>query len=138
MEKRKLLTVVLIVALAVLAFVNYRKRIELAVELKKLSVQMEQLQGGNNPEDVEEARMIIEKVRRHIDIPSDVEPTVATIVDVEALKARNEFYANAKNGDNLIVTPTRAILYDPQRDVIIDVVPVQLQAPEGAAAPAAN
>lgn len=134
MDKKKLLTVVLVVALAVLAFVNYTKRVELAMELKKLSVQMEQLQGGNNPENVEEAKRIIEKVRQHIDIPTDVEPTVATIVDVEALKARNEFYKNAKNGDNLIVTPTRAILYDVERDMIIDVVPVQLQPPADQAA----
>ncbi len=133
MDKKKLLTVILVVALAVLAYVNYMKRVQLATELKKLSVQMEQLQTGNNPENVAQAKAIVDKVRAHIDIPTDVEPTVATIVDVNTLKARNDFYKNAKNGDNLIVTPTRAILYDPDRDMILDVVPVQLQAP---AAPA--
>lgn len=134
MDKKKLLTVILVVSLAALAYVNYTKRMELATELKKLSVKMEQLQTGNNPENVAEAQAIIEKVRKHIAIPADVEPTVATIVDVEALKSRNEFYANAKNGDHLIVTPTRAILYDPDTDMILDVVPVQLQAPDTAAA----
>ncbi len=129
MDKKKLLTIVLVVALAVLAYVNYMKRVQLATELKKLSVQMEQLQTGNNPENVAQAKAIVDKVRAHIDIPTDVEPTVATIVDVNTLKARNDFYKNAKNGDNLIVTPTRAILYDPDRDMILDVVPVQLQAP---------
>jgi hypothetical protein len=137
MDKKKLLTVVLVVGLAVLAYVNYMKRVQLATELKKLSVQMEQLATGNNPENVAQAQAIIEKVKKHINLPTDVEPTVATIVDVEALKSRNEFYANAKNGDHLIVTPTRAILYDADADVILDVVPVQLQAPEGAASSAA-
>lgn len=117
----------LIVGLAVLSFVFYKRSVTLATELKKLTVMNEQLQTGNNPESIAQAAAIIEKVRKHIDIPTDVEPTVATIVDVNALKARNDFYKNAKNGDNLIVTPTRAILYDPSRDMILDVVPVQLQ-----------
>ena len=130
---RKLLSLILIVALAVLAYVNYTKRIQLAMELKKLSVQMEQLQTGNNPQNVAAAKEIVDKVRRQIMVPTDIDPTVATIVDVNTLKARNEFYKNAKNGDNLIVTPTRAILYDPDKDIILDVVPVQLQ-PENAAA----
>lgn len=127
MSSKKLLTTILIVGLGVLAFVNYQKRMQLATELQKLSVQMEQLQTGNNPENVAEAARIVEKVRAHMQIDPSIDPTVATIVDVDALRTQNEFYANAKNGDFLIVTPTRAILYDPDKDMIIDVVPVQLQ-----------
>ncbi len=126
---KKLLTIILIVGLAALALTFYKRSMTLATELKKLTVMNEQLQTGNNPESIAEAAAIIARVRKHIDIPTDIEPTVATIVDVEALKASNDFYKNAKNGDNLIVTPTRAILYDPDKDVILDVVPVQLQAP---------
>ncbi len=133
---KKLLSIFLVVALAILAYVNYTKRVQLATELKKLTVQMEQLQTGNDPQNVAAAKEIVEKVRKHIIVPNDVEPTVATIVDVETLKARNEFYKDAKNGDNLIVTPTRAILYDPDRDIILDVVPVQLT-PQAASSSAA-
>lgn len=132
---RKLLSIVLVIALAILAYVNYSKRVQLATELQKLSVQMEQLQTGNNPQNVAAAKAIVERVRRHIMISTAVEPTVATIVDVETLKSRNEFYKDAKNGDNLIVTPTRAILYDPDKDIILDVVPVQLT-PQAAASSA--
>ncbi len=124
---KKVLSFILIVALAILAGVNYMKRMELATELKTLSVRMEQLQGGNNPQGVAQAKAIIEKVKRHILIPDGVEPTVATIVDVAALQKRNDFYKVAKNGDSLIVTPTRAILYSTDKDMILDVVPVQLQ-----------
>lgn len=138
MDKKKLLTLVLVIGLAVLAYMNYTKRVQLAMELKKLSVKMEQLETGNSPENVAQAQAIIDKVRQHINIPEDVEPTVATIVDVDALKSRNEFYANAKNGDHLIVTPTRAILYDPDKDMILDVVPVQLQSDTAATTPAAG
>lgn len=132
---RKVLSLLLVVALAILAYVNYTKRVQLAMELKKLTVQMEQLQTGNDPQNVAAAKEIVDKVRKHIIVPGDIEPTVATIVDVETLKSRNEFYKDAKNGDNLIVTPTRAILYDPDRDIILDVVPVQLT-PQAAASSA--
>ena len=127
---RKLLIVVLVVALALLAYINYTKRVQLENDLKQLSVKNEQLKTGNDPQNIAKAKEIIEKVRRHMQIPTDPEPTVATIVDVNALRKQNDFYVNAKNGDNLIVTPTRAILYDPDKDMIIDVVPVQLQADE--------
>ncbi len=126
---KKILTMILIIGLAVLAFTFYRRSVDLATELHKLTVMNEQLQTGNTAEGIAQAKAIIERVRKHIQIPTDVEPTVATIVDVNALKSTNDFYKNAKNGDNLIVTPTRAILYDPDKDMIIDVVPVQLQAP---------
>ncbi len=137
---RKLLVFVLIVALAILAYVNYTKRIELAMELQKLTVQMKQLETGNTPQNVEVAKQILDKVKKHIILSDDVEPTVATIVDVKTLQLRNEFYKNAKDGDHLIVTPTRAILYDPDKDIIIDVIPVQIQAQAAAvsAAPAKN
>lgn len=133
MNSKKLLTIILVLGLAVLAFVNYQKRVQLASELKKLSVQMEQLQTGNNPENVAQAKAIVDKVKKHMMIDGSIEPTVATIVDVNALKSRNDFYKHAKNGDFLIVTPTRAILYDPDTDMILDVVPVQLQPPASAA-----
>jgi len=135
---KKLLTILLIVGLAILAVAFYKRSVTLATELQKLTVMNEQLQTGNNPESIAEAKAIIDKVRKHIEIPSDIEPTVATIVDVDALKSRNDFYKLAKNGDHLIVTPTRAILYDPDKDVILDVVPVQLQAPAAASSSAAT
>ncbi len=134
----KVLVTVLIIALAALSYVQYSKRMQVAKELEKLTMQMEQLKTGNNPQNVAAAKEIVAKVRRHIMIPGDVDPTVATIVDIETLRSRNDFYKNAKNGDHLIVTPTRAILYDASQDVIIDVVPVQLEAPNAAASSAAK
>lgn len=124
---KKLLAIVLIVALAGLALINYQKRIEVSAELKKLSLKMEQLQGGGNTEDMEQAKQIIALVGKHMVIQGDIEPTVAKIVDAKALQSKNDFYKLAKNGDYLIVTPTRAILYDPAKDMILDVAPVQLE-----------
>jgi len=134
---KRVLVLLLIIALAILAYINYSKRMQLANELKQLSVKVEQLQTGNAPQNVAAAKEIVDKVKKHFVIPANVDPTVATIVDANTLKSRNDFYKDAKNGDNLIVTPTRAILYDPVNDIILDVVPVQLQ-PQASSASSAS
>lgn len=122
----KFLGFVCIVGLiATIVFLDVRRR-EAEKKLAQLSVKYEQ-QNGNQAQNQEAARQIVTKVRRLFAIPSDYDPTVATIVDVEQLRSRNEFYNKAKNGDHLIVTSDRAILYDPVADKIVDVVPVQIQ-----------
>ncbi|MDA1209247.1 MAG: hypothetical protein O2904_04435 [bacterium] len=85
------------------------------------------LQAGNSEESQDRARQIVEEVRKLIVIQDDIDPTVATIIDIDTLKARNPFYEKAGNGDYLIVTPDRAILYSKKQNVILDVVPVQIQ-----------
>jgi hypothetical protein len=102
------------------------RRRQVENQLSEMMVRVEQ---ANPQADRIAAQKVVEKVRQLIRIPNDVEPTVATIVDVDQLKQRNAFYAKAKNGDNLIVTPDRAILFDPVANVILDVVPVSIQAP---------
>lgn len=133
----KILLPLLVIALIALVVVLDAQRREAETELKNLTVRLEQLQ-GNNEENQQRAAQIVERVRGLIDIPEDVTPTVATIVDVEKLRSQNPFYANAENGDYLVVTPTRAILFDADRGVIIDVVPVQIQQNAPAAESAAS
>lgn len=135
--KAKALFPLLLIALVVLVFVLDLQRRQAQRELKNLSVRLEQLQGGNTEENQERAREVVRKVRNLMDIDTSVEPTVATIVDVEQLQERNPFYEKAQNGDFLIVTPTRAILYREDSDgdgaidngLILDVVPVQIDQP---------
>ncbi len=139
--KMKVLLPLLVIALIALVVVLDAQRRSAETELKNLTVRLEQLQ-GNTQENQERAKQIVDRVRALIEIPTDVTPTVATIVDVEKLRAQNPFYNGAENGDFLIVTPTRAILFDADRGVIIDVVPVQIQqnaaASSAASVPAAE
>ena len=88
---------------------------------------MEQNDSKQQEQNREKAKEIVERVRRFIMIPADLEPTVALIVDVNALRARNAFYNKAQNGDYLIITSERAILFSPTKNIILDVVPVQIQ-----------
>lgn len=124
--RMRILFPVLVIALIALIVVLDSQRRKAETELTNLTVRLEQLQ-GNSQENQERAKQVVEQVRRLIDISVDVTPTVATIVDVLKLRAQNSFYEKAENGDFLVVTPTRAILFDPDRNVIIDVVPVQLE-----------
>lgn len=126
--KIKALLPVLLIALVVLVVVLDTQRRSAQKELKNLTVRLEQLQ-GNNEENQEKALQVVEKVKLLIDIDTTVEPTVATIVDVEKLQEQNPFYEKAVNGDYLIVTPTRAILYREEDNIILDVVPVQIEEP---------
>lgn len=127
MASRKLLTTILIVGLAFLAFVNYSKRVQLAKELA--AVRLNQTGNEDATKEAERAKEIIAKVRRHIMLTGDVEPTVAQVVDAAALKEKNSFYQNAENGDYLIITPLRAVLYSEEKNILLDVVPVQLTPP---------
>ena len=121
------LSLLAIVALVILLVVIDLRRRAVEQQLAQMSVRLEQLNGGNQQENREAAQRVINQLRRVYSLPEGVEPTVATIVDVEALRQRNAFYNKAKNGDYLIVTTDRAILFDAKRNVILDVVPVQIQ-----------
>lgn len=127
MRLKAFLPIILIV-LVVLVVVLDTQRRSAQRELKNLTVRLEQLQ-GNNQANQEKAQQIVERVKLLMDIDTSVEPTVATIVDVKKLQERNPFYNKATNGDYLIVTQTRAILYREATNKILDVVPVQIEAP---------
>ncbi|PIR53825.1 hypothetical protein COU75_04015 [Candidatus Peregrinibacteria bacterium CG10_big_fil_rev_8_21_14_0_10_42_8] len=127
MAKRSSLVVTMLVALLVLVGVLEVKRQTISAQLTNMTNVLEEYQSQGEEENKALAETIINDVRKLIDIPEDVEPTVATIIDVDLLKAKNPFYNKASNGDHLIVTPDRAILYSSARKVILDVAPVQLE-----------
>lgn len=124
MRFKKLVPLLLIVLVALVVVLDQQRR-EAQAEVQQLSLKLGQQ--GNTSQNQEQANEIIAKVKQHMDLDTSVQPTVATIVDVNKLRQQNAFYNKAQNGDFLIVTPTRAILYDEQKDVVIDVVPVQIQ-----------
>ena len=125
LDKGTLLIIALVALIALIGVLEAKSRI-LETQLQRVTVRLEQMQGGSTKQNQEKASKIVRKVRILMEI-GDVEPTVATIIDVEALRKRNPFYNKAENGDYLIVTPERAILYREETNRILDVVPVQLK-----------
>lgn len=118
---------VIVILLVLLAGALEVRRREAVAELRKLSITVEEVL--NQTQATERARDVVERVSRLMKIPSE-EATVATIVDVEALREQNAFYNLAENGDFLVITRSRAILYDPEENIILDVVPVQINQAE--------
>lgn len=125
--KTRPLALLAVVALVVLLVVIDMRRRSAEQQLQQLSVRLDQV-NGSPTQNREAAQRIVNQVRKLYALPEGVEPTVATIVDVNTLRERNPFYNRAKNGDYLIVTTDRAILFDAKRNIILDVVPVQIQA----------
>jgi type II secretory pathway pseudopilin PulG len=120
-----ILLIGIIIAISLFVWAEQQRR-EAQDKLTQTATELEELRKSAQASGQEVADKVLAKLRTHMDIPNDPAPTVATIVDAAALKEANEFYTPAENGHHLIITGKRAILYDPKRDIILDVVPVQV------------
>jgi hypothetical protein len=66
---------------------------------------------------------IVARAGKHILLPAGI-PKVITIGEVEKLKSEQPFFANAVNGDKLLVYPSKAIIYRVSSDLIIEVAEI--------------
>ena len=71
--------------------------------------------------------VLLEDVRKIMLLPTDIEPTVATVQDAAALANSQPFFTNAQNGDKVLIYQDKAILYSPVRNIIVNVAPVQIE-----------
>lgn len=77
-----------------------------------------------------ELAKLIEAVGKLIVLPQGEEPTLATVSDPEKLRDQ-PFFKNAELGDKVLIysQAKKAILYSPSKNKIIEVAPVNLNAP---------
>lgn len=82
---------------------------------------------------------IIKKIGTHIVLPSNEEPTLATVSDPEQLK-KYPFFVNAQKGDKVLIYSInkKAILYRPDGDKIVEIAPIITQATPKATASTAT
>ncbi len=80
-----------------------------------------------NATAVQQIQEVVAKVSKLMDLPTDEQPTIATVSDITKLK-NQPFFQHAKNGDNvLIYTKAKiAILYDPTTNKIVTVAPLNI------------
>jgi hypothetical protein len=82
-----------------------------------------------NPNKVaqDQTNAVITAVGRLIVLPTDEQPTLATVADPSKLKDQ-PFFANAKQGDKVLIytNARKAILYDPVANKIVEVAPVNI------------
>lgn len=83
-----------------------------------------------NPQELSQRDIttLVVRVGKHIQLPTNEDPLVATIVDVESLVADQPFYQGAQNGDVLLIYQgaSKAIIYSPSRDILVNVGPIIL------------
>jgi hypothetical protein len=82
---------------------------------------------GDNVAAQQAVKRVVKKVSGHMILPTDEQPTLATVSDVT--KVRDQpFFTHAQNGDQVLVyTQTRkAILYRPSADRIVEVAPLSV------------
>lgn len=74
-----------------------------------------------------ETQSLVEEVGKLMTLPTDENPTIATVSDVEKVKSQN-FFKNAANGDRLLIyaNSRKAILYRPSEKKIIEVGAVNI------------
>lgn len=89
----------------------------------KVASQLEQAQAQA------QIKELIAKVGKLIILPTGEDPVVATINDAAALIKDQVFYKGAKNGDVVLVyqKASKAIVYSPTRNIIVNVGPIFLQ-----------
>lgn len=118
-----LIAIVIIVLVALIAAVAYLgwNWLEMRKQFQKMTMPagIQELQKKQNQE-------ILDKIAKHIVLPSGEEPIIATVTDAAALKKESDFYQSAKNNDIVIIytKAKKAYLYDPDRDIILNVGPV--------------
>ena len=81
--------------------------------------------------DRAEVLQVVEQVRRHMLLPEEELPQVATVIDAEALRGEQPFYKDVQNGDKVLIYLERrqAVVYSPERDIIVNVGSVVLDQP---------
>ena len=99
------------------------------MKYQKAEQQIYQLTSEEGKQEVNqrEIEAIVEKVSKHIILPENETPTVATIEDIDALVQQQSFFVGAQNGDKVLIYSNKAIVYNPERDVLVNVGPVYIQ-----------
>ncbi len=96
----------------------------LVVALIAAGVLLQMRQDSNN--NMNDVRIVAERVGRHYTLPRDETPALATVTDKQSLQTK--FLQQANNGDKILIyqKAKRVIIYRPDTDRIIDVGPVSV------------
>jgi type II secretory pathway pseudopilin PulG len=115
----EVLLVVVVVALALWSWSLYSDKQNLADQLAQVN---------QNPQIAveQQTKDLLAKVGQLIQLPKDETPTIAAVSDAAKAKKQSAFFANAENGDKVLmyVKAGQAILYRPSTNKIVLVAPL--------------
>jgi len=86
----------------------------------KLSQFESQKSPANPTPSIDEIKNIVKKAGKHILLPENL-PQLINVTNVDSIKKDQPFFKNARNGNKLLIYPNKVIIYDPVRDIIIDI-----------------
>ena len=121
-KKKGLIILFLALILAVGASAwSYKNYLNVEKQLAALSTPE-----GQKEISQKQTQELVNKVGRLIMLPTDEEPTVATITDADSLKKEQQFYRDAKNGDQVLIytKAKKAIIYNEAKDILVNVGPI--------------
>lgn len=85
----------------------------------------------NQTSSADQYAELISKVREVVLVPADEQPTIAAIANIEQVKTENpSFYAEAQNGDIVLIFSTKAIIYRETPGLIVNIAPVVRESTE--------
>jgi len=94
-----------------------------------------------NPDIItkQEVDWLKEKAGKLMQLPTDEDPSIATVLDKTKLKDQ-AFFANAENGDKILIytKAKKAILYRPSINKIIEIMPIVIDNQQNAGATTQN
>lgn len=124
--KYRILTAITILLIAALPSAYFYNKYQDSKAASEDSAQVEK----------EEAMKLVTEVREHALLPTDEEPTVATVSDISKLQGQ-AFFLDAANGDKVLVysNAKKVVLYRPSIQRVINMTPLNLE-PTGATPPA--
>ena len=79
--------------------------------------------------DASQINELVNVIGEHIVLPKPLDVAsvqVATVQDAEAVKKASQFFVEAKNGDQLVIFPTKVVLFRPSENRIVN-----MSAPSG-------
>lgn len=103
-----------------------------------LQMKFDELAESPSVQEEKIVKETIDKLGQHVVLPKNETPSIATVQDAEAIKQDSTFYADAKNGDQVIIYQTKAYLYDPSADRVVNIGPVILPTQEATQADAVD
>lgn len=110
---------------AVLVIIFVALFVRSQIRLSKIQHDLEQQQTDPTAKVREDNQKLVEQVGKLIVLPTDEEPTIATVSDLTKLKDQ-PFFAKAKLGDKVLIynRAKKAILYRPGDNQIIELAPL--------------
>jgi hypothetical protein len=108
-----IILLIVIIGFAITSFVFYKKYSDLRRDPQLVANQ--------------ETKAVTADVGKHIELPKDETPTIATVQDKNKLKDQ-PFFASVENGDKILIytKARKAIVYRPNADKVINVGPIAI------------